>query len=143
MPILNRTAKLIAKPLPRMIRPKTHAALDYISVASFLTSALWFWKRNKRVAVAGLICGGAALVVDLLTDYPGGVKPLISYGKHLEMDLGLAAVAATMPEFLAFNYDPEKKFFLAQGAITTLASELSQARISRLAEERKQRPRAA
>jgi len=143
MPILNRAAKLIAKPVPRMMKPKTHAVLDYISVGAFLTSALWFWKRNKRAAVAGLICGGAELVVDLLTDYPGGVKPVISYRKHLEIDLGLAAVAATMPEFLFFNNDPEKKFFLTQGAITTLASELSQVSTSKLAEERKKQMKAA
>jgi len=32
---------------------------------------------------------------------------------------------ATMPEFLAFNDDDEKKFFLAQGVLITTASELT------------------
>ena len=34
-------------------------------------------------------------------------------------------MAATMPEFLAFNDDDEKKFFLAQGVLITTASELT------------------
>jgi len=125
MPILNRAAKILAKPLPVAITPKGHAIVDYITVGMFLMSSLWFWKRNKRAAVASLICGGAELAVNLLTDYPGGVKPVISFPTHLEIDLGLATMAATMPEFLAFRDDPQKKFFLAQGAMVTLASQLS------------------
>ena len=33
---------------------------------------------------------------------------------------------ATMPEFLAFKDDDEKKFFIASAAITTIARELTQ-----------------
>src|SRR5437660_1888113 len=119
MPILNSLAKVVAKPIPRMISPKAHAIVDYITVGSFLMSAGWFWSRNKRAALAALICGGAELAINLLTDYPGGVKKVISFRTHCEIDLGLAAMAATMPEFLAFNDDDEKKFFLAQGALIT------------------------
>jgi hypothetical protein len=125
MPMLNHAAKILAKPLPVTITPKGHAIVDYITVGMFMMGGLWFWKRNKRAVVASLICGGAELAVNLLTDYPGGVKPVIGFATHLEIDLGLATMAATMPEFLAFRDDPEKKFFLAQGAMITLASQLS------------------
>jgi len=40
--------------------------------------------------------------------------------------LVLAAMTATMPEFLAFKDDPERKFFLAQGALITGATELTE-----------------
>jgi hypothetical protein len=35
-------------------------------------------------------------------------------------------MVATMPEFLAFKDEPEKKFFLAQGVLITVGSELTQ-----------------
>lgn len=89
-------------------------------------SAGLFWQRSKRAALAALICGATELAVVLLTDYPGGVKRVISFRTHGEIDLGLAAMTATMPEFLAFEDESERKFFLAQGALITAATELTQ-----------------
>jgi hypothetical protein len=126
MPILNSLAKVIAKPIPRMISPKAHAVIDYVMVGSFLVSAGLFRGRSKRAALAAVICGGAELAVNLLTNYPGGVKKVISFRTHSEIDLGLAVMAATMPEFLAFKEDSERKFFLGQGALITAVSELTQ-----------------
>jgi hypothetical protein len=126
MPLLNSLAKVIAKPLPRMLSPKAHSVVDYIAAGSFLISAGFFWQRNQRAALAALICGGSELAVSLMTDYPGGVTKRISFRRHREIDLGLAAMTATMPEFLAFKDDAERKFFLAQGALITAATELTQ-----------------
>ena len=126
MPILNNLAKVVAKPIPRMISPKAHAVADYITIGSFLVSAGFFWQRSKRAALAALICGVAELAVVLLTDYPGGLKRVISFRTHGEIDLGLAAMTATMPEFLAFEDESERKFFLDQGALITGATELTQ-----------------
>ena len=33
---------------------------------------------------------------------------------------------ATMPEFFVFKDEPQKKFFIAQGALITIGSELTQ-----------------
>jgi|ERR1700733_5759162 hypothetical protein len=126
MPVLNRLAKIVAKPIPRVVTPKAHALIDCASVGLFLGSAAWFWRRNRRAAVASLVCGGAELGIMLLTDYPGGVKKLISFSSHREIDYGLAAVVASMPESLAFEGDDETKFFRVQGALITLLGELTQ-----------------
>jgi len=126
MAMLNSVARLVAKPLPRMISPKAHAVIDYVTVATFLLGAGLFWNKNKRAAVAALVCGGAELAVSLLSDYPGGVAKIIDFRTHGEIDLGLGAMAATMPEFLAFSDEKEKKFFLAQGMLITAVSELTQ-----------------
>ena len=128
MPLFNAAAKLLVKPVPKMISPKAHAIIDYITIGSFFMSTAWFWRRSKRAALAALICGGAELAVNLLTDYPGGMKRAISFRTHGEIDLGVAAMTATMPEFLAFKDDDEKKFFVANGAIITIVRELTKFR---------------
>jgi hypothetical protein len=125
MPIANSLAKIAVAPLPRVISPKAHAVVDYITIGCFLVGAGWFWSRNKRAAVASLVCGGAELAVALLTDYPGGVKKVISYRTHGDIDMGLGAMTATMPEFLAFDDEAERKFFLVQGVVMTVAGKLS------------------
>ena|SRR5579884_2800082 len=126
MPILNSAAKVLLKPVPRFISPQAHAIIDYVTVGSFLMSTVWLWPRNKRAALGALICGGAGLAVSLLTNYPGGVKRVISFHTHGQIELGLAAMTATMPEFLAFKDDAEKKFFMGEGAIITAIRELTQ-----------------
>jgi Na+/proline symporter len=125
MPILNSAVQLATKPFPRAISPKTHAIIDYAAVASFFVTAGLFWRRNKRAAIAALIAGGTGLAVNLLTDYPGGVKKVINFDTHREIDLGLGAMTATLPEFLAFKDESERKFFLAEGAMITAVSQLT------------------
>jgi hypothetical protein len=109
-----------------MLTPKAHALVDYITVASFLIGAGLFWHRNKRAALAALICGGSKIGVSLLTDYPGGVTRVIDFGSRRDIDLGLGAMIATMPEFLAFKDDSARTFFLAQGALIAASTELTQ-----------------
>jgi hypothetical protein len=128
MAIFNTAAKIALKPVPRFISPKGHAFMDYISVGSFLISAARFWSHNKRAALAATICGGTQLAISLLTDYPGGTNKAISFRMHGEIDLGLAAMSAAMPEFFGFEDDRERKFFLAQGAVITAVRELTKFR---------------
>ena len=126
MPVLNRLAKIVAKPIPRLVTPRVHAMADYVSVGAFFGTVAWFWRRNRRAAMASLICGGTELAIVLLTDYPGGTKKFLSFGTHRELDYGLAAMVATMPESLAFNGEEETKFFRMQGALITLLGEVTQ-----------------
>lgn len=137
MPILNRTVRIAAKPFPRAISPKAHAILDYLSVGSFFVTAAWFWGRSKRAAIGALISGTAQLAVNVLTNYPGGVKKIINFSTHREIDFGLGAMTATMPEFLAFRDEEEKKFFLVEGAMITAISELTRCPGKALSAERK------
>jgi hypothetical protein len=125
MPILTSAAQIAAKPFPKAISPKAHAIIDYITVGAFFMSAAWFWGRSKRAAIAALISGGADLAVSLFTNYPGGVKKVIHFHTHRDIDFGLGAMTATMPEFLAFKDEDEKKFFLAQGVIISVVSQLT------------------
>ena len=126
MPVLNSIVKVATKSLPPVITPRAHSIVDYLIAGSFFATAAWFWRRNKRAAVASLVCGGAQLAVSMLTDYPGGSRKPIRFHTRREIDLGLAAMTATMPEFLAFKDEPEKNFFLTQGALITAVTEVTQ-----------------
>ena len=126
MPTLNSLAKMVAKPIPRVINPKAHAVVDYASVGLFFGAAARFWGRNRRAATASLLCGSAELALMLLTDYPGGVQNVISFRTHRDLDYGLAAISAAIPEVLAFAGDGETKFFRVQGAVLTLLGDLTQ-----------------
>ena len=137
MPILTSAARLVAKPFPKAISPRTHAIIDYMSVGAFFMTAAWFWGRSKRAAIAALIGGGAELAVSLLTNYPGGVKKVINFRTHRDIDLGLGAMTAALPEFLAFKDDDEKKFFLAQGVMISVISELTKVPDRSIGAERK------
>jgi hypothetical protein len=125
MPVLNKLAQIAVKPLPRTLSPKAHAIVDYVNVGACLMAAASFWGRNKRAAAGALISGGGALLMNLLTDYPGGVKKVIKFRTHRDIDFGLAAMTATMPEFLAFKDDAEKKFFIFEGIFISAVNELT------------------
>jgi hypothetical protein len=125
MPILNRTIQMATQPLPKMISPKAHAMFDFLVAGSFFLMAPFLWRRSKRAAVAALLSGGAELAVSLLTNYPGGARRVIHPRTHRDIDYGLAAMIATMPEFLAFEDDNERKLFLTQGALITAVNGLT------------------
>jgi hypothetical protein len=72
MPMLNNMAKLVMKPVPRMLSAKPHSIADLVVVGSFFAGAALFWQSSKRASIAGMVCGVAELAVSLLTDYPGG-----------------------------------------------------------------------
>jgi len=117
---------MIAKPLPRVLSPRAHAAADCLRIGIYLAGAGWFWKRNRRAAVAALACAGAETALVLLTDYDGRSGKEISFRSHRSLDLGLASMAAAMPGLLSFEREPARKLFLAQGALSTGIIELTQ-----------------
>lgn len=125
MPILNTIAKTITRPLPKFISPWAHAVLDCVMIGSLVTMGALFWRRNKRAALASFVCGGTELLVDLLSDYPGGVKKIIDFSVHGDLDLGLAGMIALMPEFMAFEDETEKGFFMLQGATLAAVTNLT------------------
>jgi hypothetical protein len=125
VPILTSAVEMATRRLPKVVSPKTHAVIDYVTVGAFLVAGALFWRKNRRAAVGSLLCGGAELAVNLLTDYPGGRVPFLSFETHGKLEVSLAAMAATMPELMAFPDDAEKNFFLAQSGVITIAANLT------------------
>jgi len=144
MPILTRATHVLTRRMPKIISPKAHAVVDYVTAGAFLLTGAFYWSRNKRAALGAFVCGGAELATSLLTDYPGGVKKVISFRNHGRIDLGLAAMTATMPEFMGFRHDREKSFFLAQAALITAVTDLTDfGQISRARSPRRKKTKAA
>lgn len=124
MALMQKGVALAAGRLPKKISPRLHAALDYAVAGSFLLAGALFWKRNRRAALGSLLCGGATAAVSLLTDYPGGVRKVIPYSMHGQIDTGLVAMTAAMPRLVNIEGDREAKFFsrqaMAKTAITAM-----------------------
>jgi len=125
MPILQKGVAALANRMPKVISPKGHAIADYATIGTFFLLAGLFWGRNKRAAIAALICGGSELATTLLTDSPGGVAKVISFPTHGKIDMGLAATAASMPSFMGFEDDPEAKWLRIMGLNVTAVTAMT------------------
>jgi len=123
MPLAQKGIAAFSDQMPKVIPPTAHAIADYAIAGGFVFMAALFWKRNRRAAVGSLICAGGQAANALLTDSAGGVTDVVSYRTHAKIDVGLAAVAGAMPNFLEFSSTPESKFFQIMGlAITAVGS---------------------
>ncbi len=120
MALAGLATQAVTDRLPKVIKPGVHAVLDYAVAGAFLTMGAFFWKSNKRASIAAFSCAGAALANSMLTDYPGGVKPMISFETHGKIDAGLAGITATMPTFLAFGDEDEAKYFRGAALVETV-----------------------
>jgi hypothetical protein len=106
--------------MPKVIDPKLHAIIDYAVAGTFLAMGALFLKRGaKRAAISSFICGGATAVTSMMTDYPGGVVRKISFPTHGRIDMGLAAITASLPGFMGFDDDAEERFFTVQSLAET------------------------
>jgi len=122
---VTAVANAMTRPLPPVMSPRAHAVTDYLVIGSFLAAGFLFRRRNPRASFGAFLCAGAGLATSLLTAYPGGVARVISFQNHGKFDIGLAAMMATMPEFLAFSDRNEKKFFLREAGVVTALTNLT------------------
>jgi hypothetical protein len=119
MALLQRGVAAATNRMPNVISPTAHAIIDYITVGTFFVMAAAFWRRNKKAALGSMMCGSAELGTTLMTDFPGGGAKVIDLPTHLRIDMGLAAMAATLPDFMGFKDEPESKWFRLMGVSIT------------------------
>jgi hypothetical protein len=103
--------------MPKPISAKTHGFIDYAHAGFFLSMAFLCRKKNPRAAAAAAVTGGFVLVQSLLTDYPLGVKKVLSFEAHGKMDAGFAAVSPLMPKLFGFSGTAAARVFEANGFI--------------------------
>ena len=107
----------IERRLPKVIGPKTHGMIDYGHAAFFFGVALLCGRSNKPAALAALGTGALVLVQSLLTDYPLGVKQVISFKTHGKMDAAFASASWAIPRTLGFNGTPAAKIFRGNSVV--------------------------
>jgi hypothetical protein len=115
MALFDAGVRMLSNRMPKMISPRAHAIIDYVTAGAFLGMGAYLWRRNRRAAVASLICGAAEVGTAAVTDYPGGVRPYISFEQHGKIDSMMSGIVATMPNMLFFANHPSAQFFRGQG----------------------------
>lgn len=138
MPILQKSIQLIGKPLPKVVSPRAHNIAHYCTAALFGFAAALFWRQNRRAALASLVCGAAETGVALMTGSSRVSSRRIGPGLHKRIDLGLSTMAASMPQFLVFENEREKRFFRIQSAIIAGIAVLTEFEPEGTAEEGRQ-----
>ena len=113
--ISTKLAELATKPLPKVISPGMHAAIDWGTAAAFLTAGALLWGKNKRASWASYLCADLIGALILLTDCPGGVWKKISFETHGKVDPGVSALVSSLPNLLGFSDEREAKLFQGMG----------------------------
>jgi len=146
MALLHTGITALTNRMPKVISPKAHAIIDYATAGSFLLTGALLWKRNRRAAIGSMVCGIMEAQTAMITDFPGGITPLISFETHGKIDAGFAGFVGTLPSLLAFGDEPEANFFrgqaLAIAAVTGL-TDFDQSGRSRNQRRSRSRRRAA
>jgi hypothetical protein len=101
---------------PKPISPAQHAVLDYSVAATYFAFGFSTMSRHRGAAALAFVNGAMVLGMSMLTDYPGGVLPIISFRTHRTGDIVQAALAGLGPILFGFGNDPEAKYFYGQAA---------------------------
>jgi hypothetical protein len=72
-----------------------------------------------------MLCGGAIVATSMITDYPGGLKKMLTFQTHGKVDAGLAGMTAAIPNFLAFSNEEEAKYFRGLALAETVVAGLT------------------
>lgn len=102
MPLVTAALQQLEARLPKVISPTTHGIIDYCHAAFFATFAAICWKRNRPAAIAAAGTSGLVLVQSLFTDYKPGLKHLIPFSVHGQLDGGFAAFSLAIPKTFGF-----------------------------------------
>ena len=117
MDIIDGGVEKVKKMLPKVIDARTHGYIDYAHAGLFLTLALVWRRKNPAAATAALGTGAFVLVQSLLTDYPLGWKPVISFEEHGKIDAAFASLSPLVPNLLGFEHTPQANTFRANSVV--------------------------
>ena len=103
--------------VPKVIDPKMHAVADYSAAAGLACLGMYLRDRNSTLSNFAFINAGMIVGMSLLTRYPGGVIPAMSFKMHGMMDAVQGMLLAAGPVLLGQQDDPDSKYFYGQAAL--------------------------
>jgi hypothetical protein len=125
MPFLDSITAKVTDQLPSTISPRLHSLVDYGTGAAFLLFGAFAWKRDKRTAVSSAGCGLFHLLNSVLTDYSELRSDRLNMEHHARVDMGVAALAGTMPAFMGLKDKYDTRFFRLQAILIAAAAGLT------------------
>jgi hypothetical protein len=125
MPVLTSAVDVATRKLPKLLSPDAHHVADYLLAGSFIAAGAWFWRRNRRAAMASWISAGSLLGLSMLTSYPGKNRRYLPFPVHGKIETGMAAMVAAMPELLRLEDDNQRHFFAVKAGLLTVISNLT------------------
>ena len=114
MALMKKGVEALTERMPKVISPKTHAIIDYATAGGFFLAGALLLGKSKRAAVGAFICGAMDAGTAMMTDYPGGVKKVISFPTHGKIDAGFAGFVGMLPNLFFFGGEPEAMLFRGQ-----------------------------
>ena len=119
MPLTTLALHQIEAKLPKIISPTVHGVIDYSHAAFFAGMAAVCWKRNKPAALAAAVTSALVLTESLLTDYKLGVKRVIPFSVHGQLDGGFSAISLAIPKLFGFAETKAAKVFQINALVET------------------------
>jgi hypothetical protein len=108
----------LQKRLPKVITPELHGLIDFAQAGFFFCACFFLWKRNRPAAVAALATGAVVLGESLITDYPFGIDPVISFETHGKLDAAMASASLLAPRLLGFGDTGAARLFRANAIVS-------------------------
>ncbi len=101
----------------RILSPRIHGYLDYVTVAIFLLAPLVIGLGGKA-ALLSYTLAVVHLVMTLLTRFPGGISRIIPLVVHGLVELAVAIALILLPFWAGFSPgSPARRFYLTMGAV--------------------------
>ena len=112
--IMTNADSAQTRAITKPISPAQHAVLDYGVAATFFALGFSMLSRHRSAATLAFVNGAMIVGMSMLTDYPGGVFPTLSFRAHRTGDIVQGALAGLGPILFGFGSDPEAKYFYGQ-----------------------------
>ncbi len=125
MALVTWATKKVSGWAPKVISPKTHAAIDYAVAGGTLLAAGLIWGRNRRAAVGLLGVGAAELATAAMTNYPGGLFKILDLQTHRRLDFGQSGMIASMPRLLGIQDTKSATVFTVESAVAAVVNALT------------------
>ena len=103
--------------VPKVIDPKMHAVADYGAAAGLACLGMYLRDRNSTLSNFAFLNAGMIVMTSLMTRYPGGVFPAMSFKMHGVMDAVQGMLLAAGPILLGQQDDPDSRYFYGQAAL--------------------------